>query len=620
MICIFHFRYGIELIGISSDGDNRLLSSMRYKTQIGAQIRNYSISPYFKCVSQRTYFVQDPTHIGTKARNRLLKPSIILPFGKKQISLGHLKILLNKVSKEVHGLVMSDICPQDRQNFNSLEKLMDDRVIKALILHIPDSEATVLFLKLCKEVTSCFMDPSLSHLERIQRACHSVFVLRIWRKWIQNTAVGSKKKIGSESKDSCGQSYNLKDNFITNNAYCCIEINTHQLIQLITKFRDCGTPELFIPILFSSQMCEQAFRQIRSMGTINFTKINYSLLEVMHVMNRIELQNDIVYFKLAELDIKFPRVFRKFDKCFSGPLPSNDEITNEIEKAREDAINDCLAFGMEIDEQYNFLCELPVIDHANLQNILPYNADDEDNSDCDEEDTAQAEKMLIPSTNLSGNIPENNSENDRLKHYLEVTDKEGNSKLVRKTSYLWSLTDSKLNLSKDRLRRVQEAEMKKPRRHLDFCKDTVLDPDLPLYKADYLCIGEWTIFRVNTDISQLNRPILKNLVIGLVLGFRYIKNSSASGLWKSNHYTWDCCAVKPPNDAKNARGIEVLGTWYVIEKTGKLCDIKEKSNFYVNIENYVINVNKSVVSFDNKQLLLNNNISQMLQNRGLMTN
>lgn len=91
--------------------------------------------------------VQDTVHIGTKLRNRLLNSSIALNIGSKIVSVVHIKSLLDRVPKEIHGLVRTDITPEDRQNYRSLEKIMDDRVLNALKLNSVNSEATVMYLK-----------------------------------------------------------------------------------------------------------------------------------------------------------------------------------------------------------------------------------------------------------------------------------------------------------------------------------------------------------------------------------------------------------------------------------------------------------------------------------------
>lgn len=171
---------------------------------------------------------QDVYHIGTKLRNRILKASILLPFGDQIISVSHLLFLLNEIPIEIHGLVKSNICPKDRQNYNSFLKMVCTRTRNALDEYIVDSQATVMFLKICDQITSAFTNFSLKPLERIYLMFHSIYVLRIWRNFIK-----------------CSKEYSLTKNFITLNAYSCVEINGQTLIDLIIKFREENTPELF---------------------------------------------------------------------------------------------------------------------------------------------------------------------------------------------------------------------------------------------------------------------------------------------------------------------------------------------------------------------------------------
>lgn len=66
--------------------------------------------------------------------------------------------------------------------------------------------------------------------------------------------------------------------------------------------------QFFLPVLFNSQPNEETSRQHWSMGTINFTKISFSMLELLHMISRVELQSDIIYNnKLANIDVRFPR-------------------------------------------------------------------------------------------------------------------------------------------------------------------------------------------------------------------------------------------------------------------------------------------------------------------------
>lgn len=193
-----------------------------------------------------SFYIQDSIHIGTKLRNRLLSPSIVLPLGNFLISASHLQYLIKDVSKDKHSLTATDIDPKDRQNFGSLEKILKPNIRKLLEENVPDSDGTVLFLTICDCILSSFRVATLKPLERIYKIWYSTFILRGWRLFIQR------------SKD-----YTLGKNFVTANAYTCIELNAHSIVEIMVYLREITKPEWFIPILMSSQPCEEFFRKIR---------------------------------------------------------------------------------------------------------------------------------------------------------------------------------------------------------------------------------------------------------------------------------------------------------------------------------------------------------------------
>lgn len=259
------FRYGVTVAGRSTDGDPKCLAAMCH------QIVHSPDGPIH---------IQDEIHIGTKLRNRLLNTSIKLMMGTKIATAEHLKSLIRNEQKSVHGLNFSDANPVDRQNFASLEKIMEERVTTALGNTVTGSEATIKYLKLCHDLTSSFLDHNLKPLDRIFREFRAVYFIRIWQNFIKTSNV-----------------YTLQKNFISQNAYVCIEINAQGLIDLVKRFRCANTPNLFIPTIFDSQTCEKSFRQLRSMGTVNFTRTNFSLYDLLFMIRRVEVQNEILYFQ-----------------------------------------------------------------------------------------------------------------------------------------------------------------------------------------------------------------------------------------------------------------------------------------------------------------------------------
>lgn len=151
---------------------------------------------------------------GSMRRIRLLNGVTTLILGNAIISVAHLKILLNLLPKDAHGLVYSDICPNDRQKFFSLEKIMQPRVRDALSKHVIGSEGTINYIRICHEVTSSLIEADLSPVERVFRLWRATFFVRAWLLSI----------------DRSNGNLNVSDSFITTNAYQCIELNAENLI------------------------------------------------------------------------------------------------------------------------------------------------------------------------------------------------------------------------------------------------------------------------------------------------------------------------------------------------------------------------------------------------------
>lgn len=397
-------RFGIHIVGWSSDGDPRLLSAMCIEI-----VRD---------PASHVEYVQDMVHIATKLRNKLLNAKT-MNMGNRNVSIVHLHQLLSTVQKSVHGLTKTDVCPQDRQNFESFMSITNTRVIESLKNTIPNCEATVKYLEVCSDIVSSYLDHKIDPMERIFRMYRSIFFLRIWRNHI-----------------NCSPYHTLHDNFLTSNAYTCVEINGRSMLNLIEKLRQNNTPQLFLPPIFDSQTCEKMFRQLRSMGTVNFTKINFSLYEIIHMIGRIELQNNIAYFKFPEKTVSFPIDHKRSQKTQIYDLPSHADVEIALEKAKRIAIADGIFFGMRPENFEQYEIHSRVVDETHDQydnaNILL-------EGDIEENDTNE-------------NINENAIENSP---FTTIIDENGTEVVVRKSTLVWMLSERSISISKDRLRRVQ---------------------------------------------------------------------------------------------------------------------------------------------------------------------
>lgn len=513
-------------------------------------------------------FVQDHIHIGTKLRNRLLKPSIELPMGYKIVSISYLKILINEIQKDIHGLCMKDICPDDRQNYESLEKIMKPAVLEALSKYIVGSQGTIMFLKLCYGITSSFCEENLSPLERIYNIWKAIFFIRAWRKWIQR---------------SHSSKLNLSENFISYNAFNCIEINGNNLISAMRTFRDKNIPELFMPSLFSSQPCEEVFRKLRSMGTMNYTKINFNLLEVFHLISRVELINDIIHFQLSGVDVKFPR--NKINKSTFNhlELPSDEEIKDRINAAKIDAIADAEKFGINASDYEIDKCEIKNVNRFATKS-----------NDADETDQVESEDEMLTLSehNNLREYPSHMAEDD-FSPFVDVDTITGkNKKTIRKSTYLSLLVESNGSISKDRLKRVQDANKANSCvRRLTFNKTTSMESSIEINED--IKIGDWCVF---FDGSVSNHK----LVLGYIIAFQYITGKNM----KQRQYSWDFAPVLVDENQHSKRGVQVLAVWYDIEMRGNLSATSLVNGSYRNINYYIATLINPLLNIngDSKEL------------------
>lgn len=573
------------MLGISSDGVSRLSRSMKIQTNF--EINPFLQDEYTKFPNSEVSYSQDHTHIGTKLRNRLTKPSILLPLGNRQISVAHLKMLVLNVPKDIHGIVLNDISPDDKQNFASLEKIMMSRVTEALQKFIIDSEATVAYIKLCNFVTSSFLDRKLNPLDRIFRIWYSVFFIRGWKKWL----------------DANG--YNSDKNFISSNASDCIEINANCLLGLIIKLREQDKASFFQTTFFDSQECERFFRQMRSMTTMSYTMINFPLHGLLNLVQRVELQYDIIYNKLMDKGIVFPRIniHEKTieDTAPTFNMPSNEELVDTIKKARIEAIHEISKFGISINEIDVERCEMKrrVISAKEIAT-----EDDDDDVDAsDEEVDSDLFSSIFYNRTEPINLPthEPTSEADNHNQYIMICDQDGSEKLVRKSSLVWLLSDPVKKLSNDRLKRVQTTQSEKKEPNAKRTRNNTSSSNSEFYKKydeTVLQIGKWGIFLLDSALQKIPEffePYLKfcswlldSIVVGSILGFKY----SLGKTEKDKQYRLDSALI---TDDTRIKKVDVLATWYKVNANGVLYQVEGKNSFYIDSHNYIDSIEANLV-------------------------
>lgn len=444
---------GIKVLTFASDSDPKYNSAMRNLSKIG----NKSKFGWFSSVnSDGPFYVQDTIHIATKMRNFLLRFSYnkhVLPLGKYFVTLDHLHFIRENFSKDQHELTMTTLNPIDRQNFQSARKMFDAKVLKLLKKHVPNSEGTVQYLQIMRDVIAAYMDRNLTPLERVRKIWISLFLVRIWYSFIV-----SRKE------------YTLKNNFLTNNCYSCIEINAHSLILIMLYLKKIEKPEFFLPFLFHSQGCESTFRQLRSMSSTFSTVTNCTVKEAVSRISKIQLQNDIMHTTSSKF--VYPRLQRKLnvDSKIIHELPSPEQIFNEIILCQKIACQTATKLGLITSKKQQLMsCKIKPYTPkcANItqrMKVLSINK-------------KQEPKMPDPRNIQLKDYSEKLINIDERSPYALLDSTKGKKVVVRKTSLCWLLRNESRKLSSDRLIRVR-SEKKYPNK---------MKNALPIYKSLAKC-------------------------------------------------------------------------------------------------------------------------------------
>ena len=131
-----------------------------------------------------------------------------------------------------------DLNHQDKQNYDAVLRIVN---ASNLLDNIAEAHASKCYVELMKSVIDSYLDKSLDPLIRIEKLWKVVFFLRYWCQWILVNCQCS-----------------LKDNFITYNAYMCIEIKVHSLIAFLmtVRYQPNKDSVSFLTWLLRLQSCE----------------------------------------------------------------------------------------------------------------------------------------------------------------------------------------------------------------------------------------------------------------------------------------------------------------------------------------------------------------------------
>ena len=375
-------KLGISVVSLGADGDPRELKAMQVSTQLlFYEYPITSLSPsskipklvipsewksWFAVKTPTTVaYIQDVVHIAVKLKSRLIKPSIVLPLGIYLAGVHHLRLVQTTFGKDQHGLRERDINHKDKQNYDAVIHMTNECVMN-LLIKIPDAKGTHAYLDVVRSVIDSFLEKKLDGLSRIRKAWYADWLL-------------------------LKPEYTLGNNFITNNAYMCIELNAHSLITFLLTVRDELHPEsrCFVPWMLGSQSCEKIFRAARSMSSSFSTIINFGMLGLLRRLHRLHVQT----CNEAEGDktgIKYPRVeaHKKKDGHTDSTPYIVDQITNGeigkvVNEAKEMAKKRMIDLGMA-----ELLEKNKCWDNSSCPSAVKFEDDDDDEED-DEDDCAK---------------------------------------------------------------------------------------------------------------------------------------------------------------------------------------------------------------------------------------
>lgn len=376
---------GITVVSFGADGDTRELKAMKTSCQLfSSDQKLLMMSPsnlltplkhpenwtWFRVkYSTSIAYVQDPVHVAVKLKTRMTKPSIVLPIGKYLAGIHHLQLATANFSKDKHGVRMRDINHKDKQNFEAVMRITNPSVLK-ILQQMPDAKGTIEFLRILRCIVDSFLDEAITPLERIHKAWYAVFFFRYWRKWI----VKSKE-------------YSIQSNFITENSYCCVELNAHSLIILLQTARKSG--HSFLPWLHGSQSCEKLFRTVRSMCSTFSTVVNFGMLGLLRRLHRLQIQFHLET-SCHTTGIVYPQTKNTKHNAKCVKHPDDNDLTDVTDQ-------DILAVVWDAKSKvYDAVKELGMW---------------EESIDCDHDDSWQEQEWLNSVTE-EGDMDETVSEND----------------------------------------------------------------------------------------------------------------------------------------------------------------------------------------------------------------
>ncbi|CAF3866556.1 unnamed protein product [Rotaria magnacalcarata] len=327
--CIYHRckANGIRLIGFSTDCDSRYLNAMKLSLGFFGDFiydghpDNFKIDVpsswnWFLMRNKQLFIcMQDPMHICTKLRNRLLSKTATLVLGDQIINIKPLYYVIDNFFKLDHGLVQSDVNPKDRQNYGSCEKISNDKVLK-LLDNISNSFGISIYLQFIisadQKYSIGLYRKTTNVIDRIFHAWVVVFIFRCWSMWInsmdrQTLDLFVAQHSNSNFTPTENKNKTKRDFFITYQSHFSVEINAHSLVYLAVLFSEGQiSAESLTIYLQNSQTCENTFRSARSISSTCSGGVNFTVFQFLSRIKKLSMLQSIKN-NVGENKLRFPQ-------------------------------------------------------------------------------------------------------------------------------------------------------------------------------------------------------------------------------------------------------------------------------------------------------------------------
>lgn len=169
--------------------------------------------------------------------------------------------------------------------------------------------------------------------------------------------------------------------------------------------------------------------------------------------------------------------------------------------------------------------------------------------------------------------------------------------LMRKSTYVWSLTEGKKKISSDRLIRVKNESTK----NNQISRGPVVTPDQPVNVLQLINIGDWCFFKYEHDDEE-------KFCLGSVLAFKFNKGRIA----KDKKYNGNF--VNLEENPSHATDVDVLSSWYFVNERGQLVPTKSSNHHFIQLKNYVATVEKPLIDPVVKTLFYSPDDFEKIQN------